>query len=113
MSATQGWLCDLQGPDGQCHRVHDVQHLTALCRAHGLLLNNMRVLVGIDRGNLKQAHKKAHEAGWVFRDSVRYLTRGTTEIVPTVGATFGRDAGKHFMVAVVARPLVVRTCSSP
>mmetsp|Transcript_38438 Transcript_38438/g.63686 ORF Transcript_38438/g.63686 Transcript_38438/m.63686 type:complete len:218 (-) Transcript_38438:95-748(-) len=87
----------LLSPDGQLVSCPDRKQLTVFCKHNKLKKFNVELLLGIAVGNTV---RKAHEANWVTRDSIRFLQRGN-ELVYTVGATFGRDAGKWFVQRVV------------
>ena len=48
-------------------------------------------------GNLSAGEPKSHEKGWTLAESTVWLQNEQSgEYLHTVGATFGRDAGKHF-----------------
>mmetsp|Transcript_35635 Transcript_35635/g.86564 ORF Transcript_35635/g.86564 Transcript_35635/m.86564 type:complete len:978 (-) Transcript_35635:317-3250(-) len=100
------WPSCLQSPLGILYCVKDAAELRTLASHHRIKWANLRVLVGMDKGNLNVGHRKAHENNWVLSTSIRYLARrGFNVVVPTVGATFGRDAGRLFFATVVSQRL--------
>ena len=104
----------LQAPDDVLHIVHDEVALRNLSTEFNLHPSNMRVLVGLDQGNLSEGEKKAHEAHWVRHEDVKALKKdGDAEIVYTVGATWGKKGAGERFISDVPRGATTCAASSP
>ena len=92
------WLLSMpafRSPLGIKHEVADAD-LYNWSKLEKLAPSNVRVLAGHHRGNLT-ASAKAHEKGWTRDEDTLWLKNDQSgEYLHTVGATYGRNAGKHF-----------------
>ena len=82
--------------DGAKHEVGPAD-LYSWSVSKGLNASNVNVLAKLHDGNLSAGEAKAHEKGWTLDEATVWLQNEQTgEYLHTVGATFKRDAGKHF-----------------
>ena len=90
----------LLSPEGVAHVIIDNDALKLLVESEGLDPSNMRVLIGLHRGNIKPGGWKSHEALWVRFADVKWLKRdGHPELVYTIGPC---NSPQHF-IDVVAK----------
>ena len=93
------WLLSMlvfRSPIGVKHEV-GLADLSKWSRSKHLKPGNVNVLAKLHDGNLSAGEAKAHEKGWTLDEYTVWLQNEQNgEYLHTVGATFGRDAGKHF-----------------
>jgi hypothetical protein len=91
----------LLSPKGVAHVIVDDDALKLLVKSEGLNPSNMRVLIGLHRGNIKPGACKSHEALWVRFADVKWLKRdGHLEFIYTIGPC---NSPQHFIDMVAKK----------